>query len=116
MPSSLAERVSGRHLLSSESRPRMAKADLRKAETNAEWLELGRILARVQVLSGLSLKEFADAVQRDERQIARMKDGKERPQIEAVYAVARFRQMLIQALGESAGAEVEVTVKLRRVG
>ena len=92
----------------------MAKADLRKAE-NAAWREnVGHAIERAKALSGLSLKQFADAVGRDERQVSRWFDGTERPQLDALFAAESLRQPIAQALAELAGAEVEVTVRMRR--
>ncbi len=94
----------------------MAKADLRNAETE-QWRErLGSAIQRVMHLRGWSLKEFAAAVERDERQCSRWIDGRERPQFDAVFAVESLRQLLIIALAEIAGAgvEMETTVRIRR--
>lgn len=115
-PASLAHVDAERHLLTSDIRPRMAKADLRKAEDDAWKAGVGRAIERTKGLSGLTLKEFADAVQRDERQVARWISGAERPQVDAIFAVASLRQHLIVALAELAGAgvEVETTVRIRR--
>lgn len=84
---------------------RMAKATLPKQE-NAD---AGRAIARAQQLRGWSLKEFADAAKRNERQLARWMDGTEHPQLDTLFAILPFRQPLIQALAEIAGAGVEVT-------
>lgn len=94
---------------------RLAKALLRKADT-AIWREqIGRAIERAMSLVGWSLKEFAAAVDRDPRQVARWLDGSERPQLDAVFAVERLRQPLVQALGELAGAEVQTVITIRRV-
>ena len=92
---------------------RMAKADLRKAENH----DAGRAIARAQQLCGWSLKEFAGVAQRGERQLARWIDGSEHPQLDTLFAIAAFRQPLIQALAEQAGIGVDVTttITLRRV-
>lgn len=94
----------------------MAKADLRKADDAAWKVNVGRAIERVKGLSGLTLKEFADAVQRDERQVARWISGAERPQVDAILAAESLRQPLIIALAELAGAgvDVETTVRIRR--
>jgi len=92
----------------------MAKADLRKPET---WkTEVGGAIERTRLLAGLSLKEFADRIGRDERQIARWISGTERPQLDALFAVDALRQPLVIALAELAGTgvEVETTVRIRR--
>jgi transcriptional regulator with XRE-family HTH domain len=95
----------------------MAKADLRKAEIDdSAWkVAVGRVIERAKELSGLSLKEFADVVRRDERQIARWFNASERPQFDAIFAVEALRQPLIQALAELAGnVVVETVVRMRR--
>lgn len=81
----------------------MAKADLRKAENHA-----GQAIERAQQLCGWSLKEFAGAAQRSERQLARWKDGSEHPQLDTLFAIVVFRRPLIIALAEQAGLGVDV--------
>jgi len=96
---------------------RMAKADLRYPEAPApsdlRWL-VGQALRRAFGLLGWSLKEAAAKVGRDERQVARWLNGAERPQLDALFAVEELRQPIVQALSELVGAEVEVTIRLRR--
>ena len=94
----------------------MAKAalpDVRKAEN---WSDLGRAIDRVRTLHRLSLKEFADALQRNERQVARWFEGTERPQLEVVFGVVKFRQSVVVALAELAGdgVIVETVVRVQR--
>lgn len=96
------------HLLTSDVRPRMAKASLRKADV-ADWREqIGRAIGRARILSGLSLKEFADAIGRDERQVARWIGGGERPQFDAIFAVVQLRGCLVIALAQLADADITV--------
>jgi transcriptional regulator with XRE-family HTH domain len=82
----------------------MAKADLRKPENN----DVGRAIARAQQLCGWSLKEFAEAARREERQLARWMDGSEHAQLDTLFAIASFRRPLIIALAERAGLGVDV--------
>lgn len=91
----------------------MAKADLRKAETN----DAGKAIERAQQLRGWSLKEFAHAANRGERQLARWIDGTEHPQLDTLFAIVSFRQPLIVALAEQAGlgVDVETIVTIRKV-
>jgi ribosome-binding protein aMBF1 (putative translation factor) len=102
--------------MSGEHRPRMAKADLRKAEMQQDWREqVGSAIERARVLSGLSLKEFAGAIGRDERQIAKWIGGIERPQFDAIFAVKELRGPLVIALAElSQTVEVQTTLTIRR--
>lgn len=92
----------------------MVKAALPKSE-NA--LDAGRAIQRARELRGWSLKEFAAAAQRGERQLARWMDGTEHPQLDTLFAIESFRIPLIVALAEVAGAgvDVETLVRIRKV-
>lgn len=96
----------------SDVRGKMAKADIRKAEMDALYGSLGRAMAEVMGTFGLSLKEFASEVGKDERQLQRQMDGRERPQLEAIFAVERFRGPLVIALARLA-ADVDVVTEIR---
>lgn len=100
------------HLLRSEIPSRMAKADLRKAEMDVWRVSIGRAVERARLLLGWSLKELAEAVGRDERQVARWIAGTERPQLDALFSVVTLRAALVQALAELAGNGVEVTTHI----
>lgn len=112
MPESIAQRrlpvISGDR--------RLAKADLRKAETDPWREQIGQAIERVKERSGLSLKEFADACHRNERQVSRWFDGTEHPQIAAIFAVEFLRPLLLVVLAELAGdaVEIETVVRVRR--
>lgn len=95
----------------------MAKAILRKAEGEPWKVQIGRAIQRALSLRGWSLKEFAGALDRDPRQVARWIDGSERPQFDAMFAVETLRQPLVIALAELAGTGVEITteITIRRV-
>ncbi len=104
-------------------RPRMAKADVRKPDVDDWRGQIGRAVARAMALQGWSLKEFAGAVGRDERQCARWISGAERAQLDALFAVPALRVSLLQAFAEltkravaDAGyaVEIETTIRLRR--
>lgn len=105
-------------LLSPEmGRPRMAKADLRKAEEDAARQDEGRIAERVWKLSGLDLKQFAALLQKDERQVARWFTAVERPQFGAMRAVPLLRPLVTIAFGEAdenAIVTTTITVKVAR--
>ena len=95
-------------------RPQMAKADLKKVDIC--WkASVGQVFQRCLLLAGVSQKEAAALLQRDPGQVGRWIAGTERTQLDAVLAVEQFRQPFVQALAEVAGAEVEITVKLRRL-
>jgi len=108
-----------RHRLLSDVPVRMAKADasdVRKADHDADDA-LRRAIGRAirQVRGALTLKEFAALVQRDERQVSRWEDGKERPHFDALFAVAALSGPLVVALA-ALSADIEVTqhVVIRR--
>lgn len=113
----LAERAAARHRLLPDTGGAMVKADLRKADVSDWRADVGRALARMRLLAGLSLKELAAAIVRDERQIARWIAGAERPQLDAIFAVATLRQPLVIALAELAqadGIDVVTQITIRR--
>lgn len=96
-------------------RPRMAKVDLRKAETHeATRKQIGDAIDRCRTLCRLSLKEFAQALDREERQVARWIAGTERPQLDAIFANTQLHLAFVQALAELANAEVVTTITIRR--
>lgn len=114
MPATLPNTPAARHHLLPDTRPAMAKADLRKADIG-DWREvIGRAVERTRTLTQRSLKEFADAIGRDERQVARWIAGRERPQFDAIFAVAALRGSLVIALAELAeDIEVSTTIRIR---
>lgn len=85
---------------------------LKKLEKDALWAELGKCLVFVCYDAGLSLKEFAAKVGKDEGQLHRQMEGKERPQIEAVFAVPEFRASLVIALSRLTN-EIEMFTEIR---
>ena len=103
-------------LLVPEKSGRMAKADIRKPEMEAYYAQLGSCLAEVQHAFCLTLKEFAAALGKDERQVQRQIEGRERPQIEVVFAVERFQGPMVIALARLAtGVEVDTVIHVRRI-
>ncbi len=118
MNPSLAHSMVGGHLLTSENRSPMAKADLRKAEKRDWPAEVGAAIKRARLVVGWSLKEFAAALEhatekkRDERQIGRWEEGKETPQIAALFALDRLRGPLVVQLANLAH-EIEVVTEIR---
>lgn len=91
---------------------RTAKAAIRKPDTERYYASLGRCIEEVRRVSGLTLKEFAAALGKDERQLARQIDGKDRPQLEIVFAVETYRGPLVIALAKLA-ADVDVVTEIR---
>lgn len=99
----------------SEKRGNVAKvahADLRKTEKDELWAELGKCMVSVCYDAQLSLKEFAASLGKDAAQIQRQMEGKERPQIEAVFAVRRYRPALVIAMARLTN-EVETFTEIR---
>lgn len=90
----------------------MAKADLRKADGSAARAEAGRVIGLTQKLTGLSLKEFAAALGRDERQVARWIEGTERPQLDAILAAEQVRTPFVVACAKST-PQIEVETVIR---
>jgi hypothetical protein len=90
----------------------MAKADVKKTEKNELWAALGECMAFVCFDARLSLKEFARELGKDEAQLHRQMEGKERPQLEAVLAVPELRHRLVIALARFADVEVETVVRI----
>jgi len=104
-------------LLLPERHVKTAKADLRKAGSEVFYARIGGCIDEVRNVFGLTLKEFAVALGKNESQIRRWIDGSERPQIEAVFAVERFQGAMVIALARLAtGVEVNTVIHVRRSG
>ena len=93
----------------------MAKASLNKIE-QAGRQTLGRVVRLCFEIAGLSQKEAAARVNRDQAQVARWISGDERAQVDTLLAVDALRQPLLLALAELAGdgVAVETTITVRR--
>lgn len=101
----------------SERRAKTAKADLRISEKSeaAFYARLGGCMAEVQHAFGLTLKEFAGELGKNESQIRRQMEGHERPQIEAVFVVERFQGPMVIALARLAsGVEIDTVLHIRQ--
>lgn len=99
-------------LLVSERRATTAKVDLKKTEKDVLWAELGKCLVFVCYDAQLSLKEFAASLEKDAAQIQRQMEGKERPQIEAVFALKCYRPALVIAMARLTN-EIETFTEIR---
>ena len=116
MREQIKAQLDSRHLVSSEIRKTMAKADLKEIEIRDFREEIGRCIDRARILSGLTLKEFADKVRRDIGQVGRWMSGKERAQLDAIFAVPALRGPLVIALAELSGTvDVQTTIVVRRI-
>ena len=97
-------------------RPAMAKA-VQKKDLHVWREQIGRVITRVWSLAGLSQKEAAALIDRDQAQVGRWERGEDRPQFDAIFAVPSLRRPLIQALAELADdVIVETVVRMRRDG
>lgn len=106
--------AASRHLLSSDIPARMLKADLRKAETRDFRAEIGQAIDRARLALAWNLDEFAAQVQRDSRQVKRWMAGTERPQFDALFAVAVLRGPLVIELAKLSDAiDIDTTIRVR---
>jgi hypothetical protein len=94
----------------------MAKAslpDVRKADEGDFKEQVGRAVRSAR--GKLSLKEFAAAIGRDERQCKRWEDGKERPHVDAFLPVPEIHARFSEAYARlSDDIEVETVIRIRR--
>src|SRR5262245_16786912 len=111
MADTVANAAPARHPLISKTRPRMAKADLRKPKIDDdEWrARIGKAIDRMRQLRGWTIDELAGAIGRNESQVRAWISGKERPQFDVLFGVKSLRRPLVQALAEmAAGEELEI--------
>lgn len=111
---SLPNPTEPRHALLPDKASSMVRIDVRKADAGWWREEMGRVVQRVK--GALSLKEFADLVARDEREVSKWLDASRRPQLDAIFAVERFRLAFVLALAELAGAEIEHHIRIKKAG
>jgi hypothetical protein len=115
MPPSLSQQSLPTPLLLTEGRAKTAKASIRKPEGDEFYARIGQCIDEVRNVFGLTLQEFAAVLGKDERQVKRQIEGKERPQIEAVFAVERFQGPLVIALARlAAGCEIDTVVHFKQ--
>lgn len=112
MPSTLANPAATAPRELPETAHRMARAEVRKAESDDFKAEIGGAIERARMVVGWSLKELAGQVHRDPRQVARWESGEERPQFDA--AVEALQQPLVIELAKLAKCEIQTTVHIRR--
>jgi hypothetical protein len=104
-----------------EMHPEMLSANLRKPETDGFAREIGRCLDFARRANGWTLDELAtklpapeNAEKRDPRQVQRWIDGKERCQLDVVFAVQQLRGPFVIALAQLAECEVVTTISVKR--
>ncbi len=109
------------HRVIPEMRPEMARASLRKPESVDLQAEIGRCLDFARRMNGWNLEQLASALpppqgadQRDPRQVQRWMEGKERTQLDVVFAVAALRGPFVIALAHLAECDVFTTISMRR--
>jgi len=113
MSPSLAQPSLPTPLLVSEKRGKQAKSLIQKSDKTHALL--GQCMEDTRIAAGLNLDEYAHAIGKDPSQVKRQIEGKERPQIEAVFAVERFQVLLITAMAKRIGQiEVETVIRIRR--
>lgn len=111
MPITISQETRRAHLDRLEiPAPRPAKADLKDLE-NPWRLSVGRAVARAIQLAGLSQKEAAALVGRDQAQLQRWTTGAERPQLDALFAVDVLREPLVIALA-ALSEDIEITTQI----
>jgi ribosome-binding protein aMBF1 (putative translation factor) len=117
MSDSLGERTGARHVLLPDKASGVAKAalgEVRKADLPDARVRVGLMVRRCRALSGLLLKEFADELKRDERQVARWESGEDRAQVDAFEKSEKLWPLWLQAQAETtraAGVKVKTTIE-----
>ena len=122
MASSIANPTRARHRVIAEIEPEMLRADLRKAESRDLTRELGDCLDFARRYVGWNLDQLASNLpaptgtdKRDPRQVQRWIDGKERCQVDVVFAVEELRGPFVLALARLAECfEEETTLRMKR--
>lgn len=118
------ETAADRHRVLPERTDGQLKTDLRKAEPDDFMAEIGRCLDVARRANGWNLDQLAcklpppeKADKRDPRQVQRWIDGKERCQLDVVFAVPALREPFVIALARLADCfDIETVVRSRRVG
>lgn len=101
-------------LLSSVPKPQQAKvhtASHGNPAIDPTWQLLGACLDEVRRDAGMTVDEFAHAIDRDARQVGKWLKATERPQIETVFAIERFQMPLVLALARRVRS-IEITTQL----
>lgn len=102
----VANSAADRHRVIPEKAERMARMDLRKAETRDFQAEIGACLFRARSWLGWNLEQLAAALKRDARQVRRWEAGEERTQVDVVMSVNELRQPFALQIARIAGARV----------
>jgi len=122
MPTILSAPSTPAHRLLSEiPTGRMAKADLKNVDVCLR-AGIGRCIERARKSLGWSQKELKAAIEqataapRDIAQLSRWEAGKERPQLDVLFAVVELRGPLVIELARLSDAvDVFTTIMIRRL-
>lgn len=102
-------------LPSGGGRAKTAKVAIPKRDTEAYYAALGGCMDEVRRVFDLSLEGFAYELGVDRGQLGKQIKGEDRPQLEKVFAVERFRPALVIALAKLAsGVQIDTVVTWRR--
>ena len=86
----------------------------RKTEIAQFRSEVGACIERARCLAGLTLEQFADAIQRDPSQVGKWIKNSEPPQLDAIL-MSSLRSVMVQALAErTSGVHVTTTITIAR--
>lgn len=105
------------HRVIPETRPQMAKAHLRKTETENWRRAVGRMVEALRRSRGWTLDEFAGKLAKDPRQVARWERGEERAQLDALLAIEELHQPLLLVFADLVRhcVRVKTTIEIERV-
>lgn len=103
-------------LPSGGGRAKTAKVTIPKRDTEAYYAALGRCMDEVRRVFDLSVEGFAYELGIDRGQLGKQMKGEDRPQLEKVFAVDRFRAPLVIALARlAADVDVVTTITVRKL-
>lgn len=122
MSRTLSSTDSTAHRVIPETRPVMAKADLKKIEMSNLRPEIGAAIRSARKSLDWTLKELAawieDATGKrpDDAQLQRWEAGSERPQFDVLFAVVAMRGPLVIALAAlAADIRIETVIRVQRI-
>lgn len=115
MPPTMQLNIPPMPLPSGGHRAKQAKVPIPKRDTEVYYAALGGCMDEVRRVFDLSLEGFAYELGVDRGQLGKQIKGEDRPQLEKVFAVDRFRAPLVIALAKlAAGVEVVTEIRVRR--
>lgn len=94
-------------------RPQMLKADVTDRDDLEFRAEIAKCLDFARRYVGWSVEELADKLQkRDRAQVSRWLSGKDRLQLDSVFAVRELQWPFIVALSRLAKCEIETNIRM----